>query len=59
MLYPQARPSLPNPKACWDWWGYDENAWRLDPTHDNRQGRQVQALKAMVDHLAGLAPPSR
>lgn len=51
MLYPQAAPSLPNPKACWDWWGYDESSWQRDPLHDSRQGRQVQAIKAMVDQL--------
>lgn len=56
VLYPQAEPSLPNPKGCWDWWGYDESSWQRDPAHDSRQGRQVQALKAMVDHLTGLAP---
>ncbi|MCG7599513.1 poly(3-hydroxybutyrate) depolymerase [Halomonas sp. McH1-25] len=54
VLYPQAKPSLPNPKACWDWWGYDESSWQRDPLYDTRQGRQVQAIKAMVDHLAGI-----
>lgn len=53
VLYPQAEPSLPNPKACWDWWGYDESSWQRDPIYDTRQGHQVQAIKAMVDHLAG------
>ncbi|GHB03625.1 extracellular catalytic domain type 2 short-chain-length polyhydroxyalkanoate depolymerase [Modicisalibacter luteus] len=56
VLYPQVEPSLPNPKACWDWWGYDESSWQRDPLYDSRQGRQVQAIKAMVDHLSGLAP---
>ncbi|SHF28982.1 Esterase PHB depolymerase [Modicisalibacter ilicicola DSM 19980] len=53
VLYPQARPSLPNPKGCWDWWGYDESSWQRDPGYDSRQGQQIQALKAMVDHIAG------
>ncbi|MGC3873890.1 poly(3-hydroxybutyrate) depolymerase [Halomonas sp. GXIMD04776] len=53
VLYPQARPSLPNPKACWDWWGYDESSWQRDAPYDSRQGQQVQALKAMVEHIAG------
>ena len=22
ILYPQARTTPLNPKACWDWWGY-------------------------------------
>ncbi|SDL88310.1 Esterase PHB depolymerase [Modicisalibacter muralis] len=57
VLYPQAEASLPNPQACWDWWGYDESLWELDPLHDSRKGQQVQALKAMVEQLAGLAPP--
>lgn len=51
VLYPQVEPSLPNPKACWDWWGYDESSWQRDPHHDSRQGQQVQAIKAMVDQL--------
>lgn len=57
VLYPQAEASLPNPKACWDWWGYDESLWELNPLHDSRKGQQVQALKAMVEQIAGLAPP--
>ncbi|MCG7601831.1 poly(3-hydroxybutyrate) depolymerase [Halomonas sp. McH1-25] len=52
VLYPQAEPSLPNPQACWDWWGYDESSWQRDPVHDSRQGKQVQAIKAMVDQIA-------
>ena len=54
VLYPQAEPSLANPKGCWDWWGYAESSWQRDPGYDSRQGRQVQALKAMVDHIAGI-----
>lgn len=59
VLYPQAEPSLPNPLACWDWWGYDESLWELDPLYDSREGQQVQALKAMVDQIAGLASPQK
>ena len=22
ILFPQVEASIPNPKACWDWWGY-------------------------------------
>lgn len=54
VLYPQTKPTLPNPKACWDWWGYDQSSWQRNPMHDSRQGRQAQAIKAMVDHLANI-----
>ncbi|TDX22202.1 esterase/PHB depolymerase [Modicisalibacter xianhensis] len=58
VLYPQAKPSLPNLQACWGWWGwwgwwgYDESSWQRDPVHDSQQGKQVQAIKAMVDQIA-------
>ncbi|QJQ95472.1 MULTISPECIES: PHB depolymerase family esterase [Halomonadaceae] len=51
VLYPQAAPSLPNPQACWDWWGFEESTWQPSPTHDTRQGRQVNAIAAMVEEL--------
>ncbi len=69
VLYPQAqtidfatpaRPPFPprhcdnlsiNPRGCWDWWGY------AGPDPHLRTGRQVAAIKAMVDHLAGLMGP--
>ncbi len=51
VLYPQVAASLANPKACWDWWGYAESAWQLDPLHDSRRGSQVEALMGMVDRL--------
>nr|WP_298376619.1 PHB depolymerase family esterase [uncultured Halomonas sp.] len=54
VLYPQAKPSLANPKGCWDWWGYGESSWQRDAPYDSRQGQQVQALKAMVDHVSGV-----
>ncbi|GGX84785.1 depolymerase [Litchfieldella qijiaojingensis] len=57
VLYPQATASLPNPRGCWDWWGYAESAWQPDPLHDTRDGRQVSAIMDMVEQLAGLAPP--
>ncbi|MFC3285661.1 extracellular catalytic domain type 2 short-chain-length polyhydroxyalkanoate depolymerase [Litchfieldella rifensis] len=57
VLYPQAKSSLPNPRGCWDWWGYAESTWRLAPTHDTRDGRQVRAIMTMIEQLAGLAPP--
>ncbi|TDO06714.1 MULTISPECIES: PHB depolymerase family esterase [Halomonas] len=51
VLYPQAETSLPNPQGCWDWWGFAESTWQLDPLHDSRQGSQVRALMAMIDRL--------
>ena len=58
VLYPQtaARPlfgSPPsNPDGCWDWWSY--------VTHDNsyvtKSGRQIMAIKAMLDALTGGQP---
>lgn len=49
VLYPQAAAlsPMPNPKACWDWWGYD------DPDYSLKSGRQLQAIKRMADRLTG------
>ncbi len=50
VLYPQTEEiSLSNPKGCWDWWGYD------DTDYYRRSGRQMAAVKAMIDHLASQA----
>ncbi|MBZ0332349.1 poly(3-hydroxybutyrate) depolymerase [Halomonas sp. ANAO-440] len=51
VLYPQAETSLANPQGCWDWWGFTESTWQLDPLHDTREGVQVRALMAMIDRL--------
>lgn len=61
VLYPQtiarSGPALGswkvvfNPKSCWDWWGY------TGADYHTREGVQIKALKAMVDHLQ--APSSR
>jgi poly(3-hydroxybutyrate) depolymerase len=40
-----------NPRGCWDWWGY------TDAQYPTRAGRQLRAVKAMVDRLA--APRGR
>ncbi len=57
VLYPQANAMvvgtrLPrtNPFGCWDWWGYD------DANYATASGRQVAAVKAMLDRLAGATP---
>ncbi|WP_156085479.1 prolyl oligopeptidase family serine peptidase [Billgrantia saliphila] len=51
VLYPQATTSLANPQGCWDWWGFAESTWQLDPLHDTREGVQVRSLMAMIDQL--------
>ncbi|MGR4070363.1 poly(3-hydroxybutyrate) depolymerase [Billgrantia sp. C5P2] len=51
VLYPQASSSLANPQGCWDWWGFAESTWQLDPLHDSREGTQVKALMAMIERL--------
>jgi hypothetical protein len=35
-----------NPKGCWDWWGYSDSDYFV------KKGKQIQAIKKMVDHLA-------
>ena len=47
VLYPQAVTTVANPKGCWDWWGYD------DASYATRKGRQIAAVRAMVDRIAG------
>ena len=49
MLYPQAaasRISPMNPLGCWDWWGFTGD------DYDTRAGKQLAAVKAMIDGLA-------
>lgn len=58
ILYPQATAwggateADKNPRACWDWWGYSGEAYAT------RDGKQVRAVKAMVDCLTGAGPCS-
>jgi hypothetical protein len=47
VLYPQAISSSGNPNGCWDWWGYD------DPNYALKSGRQMAAVKGMVDRVTG------
>ena len=51
IVYPQAESTLANPQGCWDWWGFAESSWQLNPLHDTRQGSQVSALMAMLTRL--------
>jgi poly(3-hydroxybutyrate) depolymerase len=47
VLYPQSAPSSTgNPNGCWDWWGYD------DPNYAKKSGRQMAAIKGMVNRIA-------
>jgi poly(3-hydroxybutyrate) depolymerase/chitodextrinase len=52
VLYPQTAPSsVGNPNGCWDWWGYD------DPNYAKKSGRQMVAIKGMVDKVSsGFVP---
>lgn len=55
VLYPQAAPVTrrllgftlpwPNPKACWDWWGFTGDNYYL------QSGPQIKAITAMIDRL--------
>lgn len=61
VLYPQTmkRPLLGfpphNPMACWDWWSYITH----DDSYVTKSGKQIQAIKAMLDGLtAGFKPGS-
>jgi poly(3-hydroxybutyrate) depolymerase len=51
VLYPQATRTSLNPNSCWDWWGYD------DARYPTRTGRQMAAVRAMLDRLAGVSEP--
>jgi poly(3-hydroxybutyrate) depolymerase len=47
VLYPQVAAQQGNPEGCWDWWGYS------GPDYYRRAGKQMRAVKAMVDRLLG------
>ena len=51
VLYPQTVPVLTrnNPNGCWDWWGFDSDQ---DQDFGQKTGRQIAAIKAMLDRLA-------
>lgn len=53
LLYPQAAPIYPlsNPNACWDWFNYD------DSRYAQKNGRQMLAVRQMVERLSGGAVP--
>jgi poly(3-hydroxybutyrate) depolymerase len=57
VLYPQTAPlrtrflgiplPWPNPRACWDWWGF------TGPAYAEKHGAQIAAIMAMIDRLTG------
>ena len=47
VLYPSTRKTEKNPNACWDWWGY------TDRDFDTAKGKQIQAIRKMVERLSG------
>lgn len=50
VLYPQLALSSPNnPFGCWDWFAYD------DPNYAKKNGRQVAAVRAMIDRIGGVS----
>lgn len=58
VVYPQAKSSMANPQGCWDWWGFAESTWQINPLHDTRDGTQVSALMAMLDRLESQPEPA-
>ncbi|MEM6807948.1 MAG: poly(3-hydroxybutyrate) depolymerase [Pseudomonadota bacterium] len=48
IVYPQVASSPLNPLGCWDWWGY------TGPDYATRNGKQIQAVMALVDQLETL-----
>jgi len=45
ILYPQAKITTADPKACWDWWGF------TGANYATKSAVQVETISAMVDHL--------
>jgi poly(3-hydroxybutyrate) depolymerase len=60
VLYPQTQfgsgvgVAPTNPQACWDWFGYVNQ----DSSYVTKSGRQIQAIKAMLDALTSGGAPS-
>ena len=48
LLFPQAAPlAIRNPLGCWDFFAYD------DPSYYTQRGRQMRAVRRMLDRLRG------
>jgi hypothetical protein len=52
LLFPQVEPSFQplNPNGCWDWWGYEGEAYAT------QAGPQVRAVRSMIADLLGEPP---
>jgi hypothetical protein len=51
ILYPQTAPTAgSNPNGCWDWFDFNRN----DPHYAQKNGRQMLALRRMIDRIAGV-----
>jgi poly(3-hydroxybutyrate) depolymerase len=52
LLFPQIEPSFQplNPNGCWDWWGYEGEAYAT------QAGAQVRAVRSMIADLLGEPP---
>jgi len=51
LAFPQVAPSVANPLACWDWWGY------TGPDYRWRDGPQMRRVADWVRRLAGIGSP--
>lgn len=52
VLYPQTQAlGFTNPQSCWDWWGYLDKDPTETPTYLLKSGKQIRAIKAMIDHV--------
>jgi len=57
VLYPQTQPlplsplGITNPEGCWDWFGYLDANPTEQPTYLLKSGKQISAIKAMIDRL--------
>jgi predicted esterase len=50
VLYPQTTSTfMRNPRACWNWFDFN----RDDPEYASKNGRQMLAIRAMIDRIAG------
>jgi poly(3-hydroxybutyrate) depolymerase len=65
VLYPQIEAigltglGVTNPESCWDWWGYLDANPTEDPTWLLQSGRQIGAIKAMLDRItSGVVTPA-
>ena len=64
VLYPQTQSlGMRNPQGCWDWFGYLDSNPTVAPSYLWKSGKQIHAIKAMLDQLTSgaataTAPPA-